>query len=103
MVRGAAFPPTGIIVVRRDFVEAELLVIVRTDPLSSVNGALLQGRIDIAAGDLLGHHAERLQRLARPAADPELETLEILNGLDLFAEPAAHLRAGIAAHKTVDV
>src|SRR4029453_10481958 len=103
VVRGAAFPPTGIIVVRRNLVEAELLVIVRTDPLGRINGALLQGRINIAAGDLLGDDAQRLQRLAGPAADAHLEAFEIVDGLDLFTEPAAHLCAGIAADKRVHV
>src|SRR5262249_26818733 len=51
--------------------------------------------------DLLGHDAELLQRFAGPAADAELEAFEVVDGLDLFAKPAAHLRAGIAANERV--
>ena len=103
VLRRAAFPPARVVVVRRDLVEAELLVVVRADPLGRVDRALLQRRIDVAAGDLLRHHAELLQRLAGPAADAELETLEIIDGLDLLAEPAAHLAAGIAAKQRIDI
>ena len=44
----AAFPPARRIVVRRDLVEAELLVVVGPDPFGSVDRALLQRRIDVA-------------------------------------------------------
>src|SRR6266536_2651524 len=42
-------------------------------------------------------------RLAGPAADAHLEAFEIVDGLDLFTEPAAHLCAGVAADKRVHV
>ena len=103
VVGGAALPPARIVIVRRDLVEAELLVVVGADPLGRVDGAFLQRGIDVAAGDLLRHHAELLQRLAGPAADAELEALEIVDGLDLVAEPAAHLRPRVAARQRVDV
>ena len=69
MLRGAAFPPAGIIITRGDLVEAELIVAVRPDPLGRVDRPLLQRGVDIAAGDLLRHDAEILQRPARPPAD----------------------------------
>src|SRR5262249_17470372 len=97
----AALPPTGIIVVRRDLVEAELLVVIRADPLGGIDGTLLQRRINVAAGDLLRHDPELRERLAGPAADAEFETFEILDSLDLLAEPATHLRAGIASDQRV--
>jgi hypothetical protein len=37
------------------------------------------------------------------AADAELEALEVSDGVDLLAEPAAHLRAGVAAQDGVRV
>ena len=40
--------------------------------------------------------AELAQDLAGEAADAELQALEIVERLDLLAEPAAHLRAGAA-------
>ncbi len=94
--RRAAFPPAGIVVVRRDLVEAELLVVVRTDPLGRIDRALLERRIDVAAGDLLRHHAELRHDLAGEAADAQLQALQVVDRLDLLAEPAAHLGAGMA-------
>src|SRR5262249_33069370 len=44
----------------------------------------------------LRHHAELRQDVAGKAADPELEPVEVADVLDLLAEPAAHLAAGIA-------
>src|SRR3546814_7071216 len=73
---------------------AELLVVVGADPLSGVDGALFQRRIDVAAGDLLRHQAQLDQHLAGEAADTHLEAIQVLDGLDFLTEPAAHLRAG---------
>src|SRR6202043_3750206 len=62
--------------------------------------SLLQRGIDIAARELLRHDADLLQHLASNSSDPEFQAGEIGNALDLLAEPAAHLGAGIAAGKT---
>src|SRR4029079_7076424 len=75
----------------------ELLVVIRADELRGVDRPLLERRIDLTAGDLLRHDAELGKHMAAHARDTELEALEIVDGLDLLAEPAAHLRAGIAA------
>ena len=93
----SAFPPAGIVVVGRDLVEAELLVVIGADPFGRIDRALFQRRIDVAAGDLLRHDAELLDHLAGKAADAHLEALEVGDRVDLLAEPAAHLHAGIAA------
>ena len=45
--------------------------------------------MDVAAGDLLRRRAELRQDLAGKIADTELQALEIADGLDLLAEPAA--------------
>src|SRR3569623_1593414 len=103
MQRGAALPPARIVEILGDLIEAELLVVVRSDPFGGIDRAYLQRRIDVAAGDLLRHHAEFLQRLAGPAADAHLEALEIVDGLDLLAEPPAHLATGIARDEAMDV
>ena len=94
-----AFPPARIVVVRRNLLEAELLVVIRADPLGGVDGALLERRVDVAAGDLLRHDAELLDHLAGEAADAHLQALQIGDGVDLLAEPAAHLDARIAARQ----
>ncbi len=92
VVRGRArLPPARIVVVAGDLDEAELLVVVRADPFGGVDGALLERGIDVAACDLLRDDAELRQDHAGEAADAELETLEVLERVDLLAEPAAHL------------
>src|SRR3954447_14677006 len=96
----AAFPETRIIIVLGNLLESELFVIIRAHPFRPVDGALFQRRIDVAASELLRHHTDLLQHLAGNAADAEFEAGEIGNGLDLLAEPAAHLGSGIAARKT---
>src|SRR5262249_25679746 len=72
VVGSATFPPTRIVVVLRNLVETQLLVVVGADPFRGIDRALLQRRIDVAAGDLLRHDAELLQCLSSPAADAEL-------------------------------
>ena len=100
MHRRAAFPEAGIVVIFRDLLEAELLVVIGADPFGRVDRALLERRIDVAAGKLLRHHADLLQHLTGDAADAELQPGEIGDRLDLLAEPAAHLGAGVAAGET---
>ena len=100
MDRRSAFPEARVVVVLGDLGEAELLVVIRTDPLGRVDGALFQRRIDVAAGELLRHDADLLQHLTGDAADAHLEARQIGDGLDLLAEPAAHLGAGVAAGET---
>ena len=51
--RRSALPPTRIVILLDDFVEAELLVVIRADPFGCIDSAFFQGRIDIAARDLL--------------------------------------------------
>ena len=83
--------------------EAEPLVVVGTAPFGLVDRPLLQRRMDVAAGDLLRRRAELRQDLAGKIADTELQALEIADGLDLLAEPAAHRGTGVAARDRVDV
>ena len=97
------FPPAGIVIERRHLVEAELLVVIGADPFRRVDRALFQRRIDVATGDLLRHDAQLLQHLARKAANPELQALQIGHRVDFLAEPTTHLHAGIAAGQGHDV
>ena len=103
MQRRVTFPPAGIVVVRRDLHEAELLVVIRADPFGGIDGALLERRIDVATGDLLRHHAELGHDVAGEARDAHLQALEVVDRLDLLAEPAAHLRRRVAADHADDV
>ena len=88
---------------RRDLVEAELLVVIRPDPFGGVDRAFFKRGIDVAAGKLLRHDAELLHDLPGEAADAHLQSLQIVDGVDLLAEPAAHLAAGIAGEERGDV
>src|SRR5205814_1054681 len=80
--------------------EAELLIVVWADPFAGVDRALLQCRIDVAARKLLRHDPEPGEDRAGKAADPELEALEVVDRLELLAEPATHLRSGVARGET---
>lgn len=64
-------------------VDAALLA-VRPDPLRGIDRALLERRVDVAGGDLLGDDTHLLQDSAGEAADPELEALQIRCRRDLF-------------------
>src|SRR6266550_7534823 len=88
---------------RRHLVEAELLVIIGTDPFRAVDGALLERGIDVATANLLRHRAKLLQYAPGKAADTEFKTLQIIEGVDFLAEPAAHLTARIASEKCVTI
>jgi hypothetical protein len=44
----AALLPGGIVVILGDLLEAELLIVVGANPFGRIDGALFQGRIDIA-------------------------------------------------------
>src|SRR4029079_16637694 len=83
--------------------EAELLIVVGTDPLASIERALLERRIYVATGDLLRDAAKLRQNAPSPTADPHLETLEIVEGVDLLAEPTAHLAAGVTGEQRMGV
>src|SRR5437763_14529479 len=97
----AAYPAAGGIVEFRHLVQAELLVVVGSDPFGGVDRPFFERREDLAARDLLGNHAELGQHAAGETADAEFQAVEIGDLLDLLAEPAAHLAAGVSARQTV--
>src|SRR6185437_2100128 len=101
-VHRVALPPPGEVVVGRDLVETELLVVVRTDPFGRVDRAALEGGIDVAARDLLRHRAQARHHLAAQAGDADLHALEVADGVHLLAPPAAHLYAGVARRERDD-
>src|SRR5207244_3313418 len=78
------FPPARIVVVRRNLVEAELLVIIGPDPLGAIDGALLESRINVATRNLLRNGAQLLQHATGKATDAEFEALEIVDAGDLL-------------------
>src|SRR5206468_12830878 len=87
----------GIVMHRCDLLRPARLVVVGADPLGGVELLALQRRVDLGTGHRLRLDAELGEHLAAHAADPELETLEVGEALDLAPKPAAHLGAGIAA------
>src|SRR4029079_6467974 len=82
-----ALPPARRVIMRRHLVEAELLIIIRSDPLAGIERAFFQGRIDIAASNLMRAPPELLENLPGPAADPHLQALEIVDRIDFLAIP----------------
>src|ERR1041385_45855 len=92
----AAFPPARIVVVLCHLHEAELLVVIRADPLGCIDRAFFQRRIDVAGGELLGYDTKTLKDRAGKPADAKFQALEVVDGLDFLTEESAHLRAGVA-------
>ena len=92
-----AFPPTGVVVVGSHFIEAQLLVIVGTNPFSRINRAFFQGLVNLTTGDVLWHATHALQDTASKTTNTDFHTLDVGNRFDFFAVPAAHLGTGIAA------
>src|SRR5471030_2741619 len=99
---GPAFPPARVVVVLADLVETELLVVIGADPFGRIDGPLLERRIDVARAELLRYRAHLGDHGPGESADAHLEALPIGRRLHLLAEPAAHLRAGVAAGDVVD-
>ena len=91
VVPGSCQP--GIVVVAGGVVQAELHVVVRTDPLAGVDGAAFQRRVDLAARRQDDRAARRGHDLAAEAGDAHLEALVVGGGVDLLAEPPHHLHA----------
>src|SRR5262249_11241403 len=88
-------PPSGVVIIFRDLLETELLVVGGSNPLHRVDGALFERGIDVAGRKLLRGHAELINDFARESPDPELQALQILHLFDFLAKPATHLAARI--------
>src|SRR5262244_2369370 len=96
-------PPGGVVIVFRDFLETELLVVGGSNPLHRVDRALFERWINISGRKLLRHHAEPTDDLAGKSPDAELQAPQILDPVDFLAKPAAHLAAGITHWDAVAV
>ena len=94
MHHAAALPPAGVVVDLGDTDEAELLVVVRTDELGRVDGAVLQCGIDVGVREVQRLDADARQNRPAERTDAEPQPLEILERGDLLLEPGAHLCAG---------
>ena len=71
----------------------------RADEFHRVDRAAFQRRVDVAGGELRRHRAHLGEHVARQAGNAELQPLHVVEALDLLAEPAAHLSAGVAEHE----
>ena len=94
--------PPRVVVVLGGLVQAEGQVVVGPDPLGRVDRAGLERGEDLAAGQRDRRAACLGERLAADAGDAHLEALEVVDRVDLAPEPAAHLRAGVAARRRDD-
>ena len=86
-----------------DLVEAQVLVDRRHRELGRVDGAQLEGRVDVAARQQLGRHAHLLHHLRAQAEEAHLQALEVVERLDGLAEPARTLRRDQVARHPVQV
>src|SRR4029078_2605173 len=96
-------PPTWIIVILGDFIEAELLVVIRADPFSGVERAFLERRRDIAGCELLRDGAEFRENCARETADAKFESLEVVDRIDRVPAPSAPLGPGAWPRQSADI
>ena len=83
--------PAWEIVELGDLMEAQLGVHRRHRELGRVDHAALQRRIDVSRRQQLGGDAELLHHLCAEAEEPHLQPLQLLDRLDLVAEPAGGL------------
>src|SRR5262245_66588026 len=88
-------PPSGVVIVFRDLLETELLVVGGSNPLHRVDGALFERGIDIAGRKLLRHHAEPANYFAGESPDSELQAMQILELVYFLVITAAHMSAVI--------
>ena len=95
-------PEARRVVVAGDADEAELLVVVRADELHRVQRAALERGVDVGGGDLRRHRAQALEHLPARPAMRNFSPRRSSTRLDLVAEPAAHLRAGVARREAHD-
>ena len=75
----AHFPPTGVVIVRRDLVKAQFEVVIGADPLGRINRAFFQSLVNLAARDVLGDHTQALEHTTGKSTATELQTLEVGN------------------------
>jgi len=77
-------------------VQAHAAILVGADEFGGVDHPTLQRREDLATGQQAYGHAQLAVDLAGQAGDAHLQALEAVDVLQGLAEPAGHLRAGIA-------
>jgi hypothetical protein len=82
-----------------DLVEAERLVDIGQRELGGVDRGLLERREDLAARQHGDRGAEVLHHPSADASETNLESPQVVRGLDFVAEPASRLRSG---HATED-
>ena len=90
-----AFPPAGVVIEGGHFVQAQLQIVVRANPLGRINRAFFQRLVNFTGRNVLRHHAQALQHLASKATGAEFQAFKVVQALDFLAEPAAHLGAGV--------
>ena len=92
----------GVVVVLGRLVELHEAVVPGPDPFGGVDGAGDEVLVDLAArqGDRRG--AELRHDVAAETGDAHLESLEVIGGVDLLAEPTPHLHPGVAGHQALE-
>ena len=80
-----------------DLMEAEIHVHLGHRELGRVDDAALERRVDVGRREQLGRDAELLHHLRAEAEEAHLQPLQLVDRLDLAAEPAGGLRADAEA------
>src|SRR5690606_29371553 len=89
---GAAFPPAGAVVVLRDSVEAEFLIVIGADELCRIERSALECREHLIGRHLLWLDPKPGEDLPAHATNSELEPAQIIDTSNLFAEPRSEER-----------
>ncbi len=90
------------VIVGGDLLEAHLQIQRGPDPLEGVDSTSVQCGIELTGWNVGDGHAEFGEDLAGKTRDAHLQALQIIKGIDLLAEPAAHLVTGVAAREGID-
>src|SRR5262249_4173270 len=74
-------PPGGGVIVFRDLLETELLIVSGSDPLHRVDSAFFERRIDITGREWLWHNTEPTDDWAGESPEADLQAPQILDPL----------------------
>src|SRR5262249_34476435 len=96
-------PPGGVVIVFRDFLETELLVVGGSNPPPPVGRAPFERWIKISRRKVLWDPAQPTDHFAGQSPRAGRQAPQILDPVDFLAKPAAHLAAGITHWDAVAV
>ena len=90
-----------VVVVLGGFVELHEAVVPRSHPLGGVDGAGHEVFVNLPAGQGDRRPTQFRNDIAAKARDTHLQAFKVVGGIDLLAEPAAHLNARVTGHQAL--